>query len=56
MGFGTWKVGILYTAGKNCKIFELDLMGVQEVKLDRGGTEQHTHLHFTIERGMRITN
>jgi len=44
MRFGTWNVGSLYRAGsltaaaaRELTMYKLDLMGVQEVRWDRGG-------------------
>jgi exonuclease III len=45
MRFGTWNVRSMYTAGslltvaKEISKYKLDLVGVQEVRWDRGGTE-----------------
>jgi exonuclease III len=45
MGFGTWNVRSIYRAGSLRVVGEgiskhkLDLVGVQEVRWDRGGTE-----------------
>jgi exonuclease III len=45
MRFGTWNVRSLYRAGslmtvaKEMSEYKLDLVGVQEVRWDRGGTE-----------------
>jgi exonuclease III len=45
MRFGTWNVRSLYGAGslmtvvKKISKYKLDLVGVQEVKWDRGGTK-----------------
>jgi hypothetical protein len=63
MGFVIWNVrslyraGLLMTAAKEIKNL-LDLVGVQEVRWDRGGTEpaQGTYVYLSTERGMRIMN
>jgi hypothetical protein len=34
----------------------LFLVGAQEVRWDRGGTESAGKLHFSMERGMKIMN
>jgi exonuclease III len=45
MRFGTWNVRSLYRAGslmtvsKELSKYKLDLVGVQEVRWDRGGTK-----------------
>jgi exonuclease III len=45
MTFGTWNVRSLYragslvTVGKEISEYKSDLIGVQEVRWDRGGTE-----------------
>jgi exonuclease III len=45
MRFGTWNVTCLFRAGslttvaKEISKYKLDLVGVQEVRWDRGGTE-----------------
>jgi hypothetical protein len=62
MRFGTWNVRSMYRAGSlradaeeisKCK---LDLMGVQEVRWDRGGTEQACKYTFFYGRVMGIMN
>jgi exonuclease III len=46
MRFGTWNVRSMYRAGslravgEEISKYELDLVGVQEVRLDGGGTER----------------
>jgi exonuclease III len=55
MRFSTWNVRSLYRAGslptdaKKISKYELDLVGVQEVRWKRTST-------FSMERGMRIMN
>jgi hypothetical protein len=45
MRFGTWnvgrmcKVGLLMAVMKGISTYKLDLVGIQEVRWDRGGTE-----------------
>jgi hypothetical protein len=45
MGFGTWNARSMYRAGvrgvvrEEISKYKLDLVGVQEVRWDRGGTE-----------------
>jgi exonuclease III len=46
MRFGTWNVRSLYRSGslktvaKELRKYKLDLVGVQEVRWDKGGTER----------------
>jgi exonuclease III len=46
MRFGTWNVRSLYTSGslqtvaRELEKYRLDLVGVQEVRWDKGGTER----------------
>jgi exonuclease III len=55
MRFGTWNVRSLYRSGslktvaRELAKYKLDLVGVQEVRWDKGGTE-----HSSMERGMKI--
>jgi exonuclease III len=60
MRFGTWNVKSLYRAGSLTtvarELAKLDLQGVQEVRWDRGETNQQTIIHFSMEKGMRIMN
>jgi len=60
MRFGTWKVRILYRAGSltaaarelaRCK---LDLVGVQEVSWDKGGTVKAGDYNFFHGKGNEI--
>jgi hypothetical protein len=57
MRFGTRNVRNMYRAGllravvEEISKYELDLVGVQEVRWDGGGTE-----YFSMERGTRIMN
>jgi len=57
MRFGTWRVGSLYRAGlltaaarelARCK---LDLVGVQEVRWDKGGTVRAGDYNFFYGKG-----
>jgi hypothetical protein len=62
MRFGTWNVRSLYRAGllmtlaKGLSKYKVDLVGVEEVKWDRGGTEPAGEYTFRMERGTRIMN
>jgi hypothetical protein len=62
MRFFAWNVRSLYRAGSLMTVmeviskFKLDLVGVQEVRWDRGGTEPGDECTFFMERGMRIMN
>jgi hypothetical protein len=60
MRFGTWDVRSLYRIGSmktvarelgKCK---LDLVGVQEVRWEKGGTERAEDCIFSMDRGMGI--
>jgi hypothetical protein len=52
MGFGTWKVRSLYRAGsliaaaRELARYSLDLVGVQEVRWDKGGTAREGNYKF----------
>jgi exonuclease III len=62
MRFVTWNVRSLYTVGslrtvvRKISKYKLDLVGVQEVRWDRGGTEPAGEYTFFYGRGMRIMN
>jgi exonuclease III len=62
MRFGTWNVRSMYRAGslravaEEISKYNLDLVGVQEVRWDGGGTEPAGQYTFSMERGMRIMN
>jgi hypothetical protein len=57
MRFGTWKVRSLYRAGSIMTVaseiskYKLDLVGVQEVGWDRGGTEPEGEYTFFYGKG-----
>jgi hypothetical protein len=57
MGLGMWNVRSLYRAGSfmtianEISIYKLDLVGVQEIKCNRGGTESTGEYTFYYERG-----
>jgi hypothetical protein len=61
MRFGMWNVRSLYRAGslmtaaKEISKYKLDLVGMHEVRRDRGANNQKANIHST-ERGIRITN
>jgi hypothetical protein len=47
------------TVAKEISKYKLYLVGIQEVRWDRGGTEpvgKYEYIHFRMERGMRIMN
>jgi hypothetical protein len=46
----------LTTIAKELSKYELDLVGVQEVRWDRSGIEPAPNIHYSIDRGMRIMN
>jgi hypothetical protein len=62
MRSGTWNVRSLYRAGSLMKVaketskYKLDLVGVQEVRWDGGGTEPAGEYTFFYGKGMRIMN
>jgi exonuclease III len=57
MRFGTWNVRSLYRAGslktvaEEISKYKLDLVGIQEVRWDRGGTEQRGIYTFFYGNG-----
>jgi hypothetical protein len=57
---GTWKVRSLYRVGslktvsRELARYTFDLVGVQEVRWEDGGTEPAGEYTFFMERGMRI--
>jgi hypothetical protein len=57
MRFGTWNVRSLYRAGllmtvaKAISIYKLNLVGVQEVRRDRGGTKPPGEYTFFYGKG-----
>jgi exonuclease III len=62
MRFGTWNVRSMYRAGslrtvaEEVSKYRLDLVGVQEVRWDGGGTEPAANRHFYMGRGIRFMN
>jgi hypothetical protein len=60
MRFGTWNVRSLYGAGlpmtvtKVISKYKLDLVGVQKVRLDSGGTEPPGEYKFFYRKGKGI--
>jgi hypothetical protein len=60
MRFRLWNVRNVYRAGSLMIVsrellkYKLDLVGVQEVRWQSGGTELRDSTHFSTERGMRI--
>jgi hypothetical protein len=60
--FGTWNVRSTYTAGslrvveEEISKYKLDLVGVQEVSLDGGGTERAGKYTFFYGKGVKIMN
>jgi exonuclease III len=57
MRFGTWNVGSMYRVGslraltEEISKYKLDLVGVQEVRWDGGGTESAGEYTFFYEKG-----
>jgi exonuclease III len=62
MRFGTWNVGSLYRAGsltaaaRELARRKLDLVGVQEVRWDKGGTVRAGDYQFFMEKETKIIN
>jgi hypothetical protein len=62
--FGMWNVRNLHrrvsvtTVAKEMSkyLYTLDLVGVQEAILDRGGAKPTGEYNFSMEKGMRIMN
>ena len=59
---GKWNVRSLYRAGslttaaRELARYKLDLMGVQEVRWDKGGTARAADYNFFKEKEMKIIN
>jgi hypothetical protein len=57
MSFGTWNVRSLYRSGSLKTVarelgkYKLDLVGVEEVRLDKGGTERPEDYTFLYGAG-----
>ena len=64
MRFDAWNVRSLYRAGsltaaaaaRELARYKLDLVGVQEVKWDNGGTIRAGDYNFYMEKEMKIIN
>jgi hypothetical protein len=62
MRFDTWKVRRVYRAGSltaafmELARFKLDLVGVQEVRWDKGGTVRAKKYIFSMEKETKIIN
>jgi exonuclease III len=63
MRFGTWNVRGMYRAGslravaEEISKYKLDLVGVQEVRWDGGGTEPaggYIYIYISMEMGLKI--
>jgi hypothetical protein len=55
MRFGTlYRSGSLKTVARELGKYKLDLVGVQEVRWVKGGTERQRIIHSSMERGMKI--
>jgi exonuclease III len=60
MRFGTWNVRSAYRLGSSTIVarqlgkYNLDLVGVQEVRWEKGGAERQRVVHFSTDRGMGI--
>jgi hypothetical protein len=51
MGFGMWNLGSLYRAGSLTSVIKDRLVGVQEVRWDRGGTKPVSEYTFFCGKG-----
>jgi len=62
MRFGTWNVGSLSRAGsltavaRELEKYKLDLVGMQEVRWEKGGTVRAGDYNFCMEEKMKIIN
>jgi hypothetical protein len=60
--FGTWNVKIIYRAGslrtvvEEVSKYKFDLVGVQKVRRDRGGSEQEGQYTSFYGKGITIMN
>jgi hypothetical protein len=50
------RAGLFKTMAEEISKYKLDVVGVQDVRWDRGGTEPAGKYTFSMERGMRIMN
>jgi hypothetical protein len=44
------------TVARELAKYKLDLVGVQEVRWEKVGTERAEVIHFSVEKGMKITS
>ena len=62
MRFGTWNVGSrcragsLAAAARELTRYKIDLVGVQDVRWDKGGTVSAGDYNFSTEKEMKIMN
>jgi exonuclease III len=62
MRFGMWNVKSLYRSGSRTAAarelarYKLDLLGVQEVRWDKGGTVRAGDYFFSMEKEIQIIN
>ena len=62
MMFGTWNVGSLYRAGpltaaaRELARYKLDLVGMQEVRWDKGGTVRAGYIILSTEKETKIVS
>jgi hypothetical protein len=60
MRVGTWNARNLYRSGSLKTIarelgkYKLDLLGVQEVRWEKGALQGQRIIHFSIEKGVKI--
>ena len=62
MRVGTWNVrsfyrsGSITTAARELARYKLDLVGIQEVRFEKGGTVRQRITFFSMEKEMKISN
>jgi hypothetical protein len=49
-----YRAGSFRAVGEEISKYKLDLVGIQEVRWDRGGTERAGEYIFPMEKGMKI--
>jgi exonuclease III len=50
------RVGAIKSVVGELEKYKLDLVGIQEVRWEGEGYQQQTIIHFSVEKGMLITN
>jgi hypothetical protein len=51
-----YRAGSLRAVGEEIAKYKLDIVGIQEVRWDGGGTERAGEYTFCMEKGMKIMN